>query len=146
MGFAWFYDSHWFLEKSVDPIVPTSYQPLHFSEFVMGHLRNKGKCLGEKSYVNTHPFQWQSFLFCQNGFIDQFKEHESLLASYLSPPYQKQRQGNTDSELLFYLLLSFYDDSKYMKNSILTLSILIKDYIFLNLCISNHGKTPMIEK
>ena len=128
MGFAWFIDSHWYIEKSVDSDIPISYSMIDLSQYVIGHLRHKGNCQGEKSYVNTHPFQWQSYLFCHNGFIQNFKECESMLASHILPCYEKERKGNTDSELLFYVLLSLLESQKTMKQSILSLDQLLTQH------------------
>jgi len=127
MGFAWFIDDHWSMEKSVDESgeIPRSDHWLE-SDYVIGHLRHKGNfCQGDKSNVNTHPFQWQSFLFCHNGYILNFHECESMLVSHLLPCYRKERKGETDSELLFYLLLSLLDSQHTMKQSILALDQLL---------------------
>lgn len=54
---------------------------------------------------NTHPFTFGDYAFAHNGSIP---DHEDLV-TLLTPPYLAHRQGTTDSELYFLIVLQFID-------------------------------------
>ena len=56
---------------------------------------------------NCHPFQFAHWLFVHNGLIRDFaKIHRELLLQ-VSPKYFNHMRGSTDSEIIFFLALSF---------------------------------------
>ena len=57
--------------------------------------------------ANCHPFAHQNWSFAHNGQIGGFHKMQRLLKSLLSDELYQARQGTTDSELLFLLLLQF---------------------------------------
>ncbi len=100
-GVAYLQDSQWIIKKSILPIFADSALTECSdtrSKVIILHARRK---IGSDIALhNTHPFHWangkESFVFCHNGFIDE----EILFDSKF------QVQGETDSERLFYSLLS----------------------------------------
>ena len=57
--------------------------------------------------TNCHPFRYGRWLFVHNGFIDQYLQlHRELLLA-VDPKLFTNIEGTTDSELLFYLALTF---------------------------------------
>lgn len=74
------------------------------SETVVAHVRKATE--GEISVLNCHPFQYGPFTFAHNGDIPQFKKIKSRLLREVAPRLRRMIFGETDSELLFYLLLS----------------------------------------
>ncbi len=74
------------------------------SETVLAHLRHATQ--GNKSIVNTHPFQFGNWVFAQNGNIKNFPDIRELLIGLISPRLRRFILGETDSEVLFFLILS----------------------------------------
>src|SRR5690606_29063567 len=60
---------------------------------------------GELSTINTHPFQFGAWVFAHNGNITGFSAVRDQLALKVPPVLRRFILGNTDSEVLFYLIL-----------------------------------------
>ena len=73
------------------------------SETVLAHLRKATQ--GSLSIVNTHPFQYGRWVFVHNGNIGNFTELRDELLQRVPPVLRRYILGDTDSEVLFYLLL-----------------------------------------
>lgn len=111
---------------------PNSKKILHDmdSSIVLGHIRNiyhenmtpKQLC-DEIRIENTHPFQYKDNIFTHHGDLflhynsdlknyqlghsdAPFKKAMKTIHSHILPEFRKQIKGTTDSEILFYLLLS----------------------------------------
>jgi glutamine amidotransferase len=74
------------------------------SETVVAHIRRATQ--GALSPVNAHPFQFGRWIFAHNGNIARFEEHRETLRALIHPSQRRYILGETDSELLFHLLLS----------------------------------------
>jgi glutamine amidotransferase len=78
------------------------------SQTVVAHLRKA--TTGHISMVNCHPFQYGNWIFAHNGQVPQFSDNDGelreALLSDVSPDLRRFVLGDTDSEVLFYLLLS----------------------------------------
>ncbi len=74
------------------------------SETVVAHIRNA--TLGKLSLLNTHPFQLGPWVFAHNGNIKNFDQHRASLQSLVSDKIARYILGNTDSELIFYIILT----------------------------------------
>ena len=59
------------------------------------------------SRTNCHPFAHDKYLFMHNGQIGEYAKVRRQLEALIDDKYYCARQGTTDSELIFYLLLSF---------------------------------------
>ncbi len=59
------------------------------------------------SRSNCHPFAFDKYLFMHNGQIGDYKLVRRELEALIDDKYYCSRQGSTDSELIFYLMLSF---------------------------------------
>ncbi|MDH3350882.1 MAG: class II glutamine amidotransferase [Gammaproteobacteria bacterium] len=57
------------------------------------------------SQVNCHPFQYQQFLWMQNGWIPDFSRVRRRLRDRLSDEFYNMIQGTTDTEHAFALFL-----------------------------------------
>lgn len=73
------------------------------SETVLAHLRKATQ--GELSTLNTHPFQYGTWVFAHNGNIRGFSEIRAGLVEKIPPILRRFILGDTDSEVLFYMLL-----------------------------------------
>jgi len=56
--------------------------------------------------TNSHPFQYQNWLMVHNGLIHEFATVKKKLMEYIDAEYFPYILGSTDSEILFFLLLS----------------------------------------
>jgi glutamine amidotransferase len=74
------------------------------SETVVAHVRKA--TAGNLSLINSHPFQFGKWIFAHNGDIPGFAEHREELVSRIPPVMRRFSLGDTDSEVIFYLLLS----------------------------------------
>jgi predicted glutamine amidotransferase len=87
------------------------------NNLVIAHIRKKTH--GDASMENTHPFHYQNQVFVQNGTIEDFEKHAGLLRSYISSPLKQHIKGETDTECLFFMLLSaikyLQHRAKYLK-------------------------------
>jgi predicted glutamine amidotransferase len=122
IGFAIFYNKEWKIKKSIN-MDHNFINFLSLSDIIIGHLRNKGSCVGDVKIENTHPFQYKEFIFCHNGKIIDFENNINILKNEISPMYLKEIKGETDSEIIFYILISYYQKNKNLKKSIIDLQI-----------------------
>ena len=118
------------------------------------HFRWASKGLDVKE-VNTHPFTYKDITFIHNGSFRPF----DTLAPYISDTYKKLIQGDTDSELYFYYLLTEIDQHgfidgitaalKFIKadidHSSANMMIMNKDY-FVTACRYNQDRIPDLFK
>ncbi|WP_344044432.1 class II glutamine amidotransferase [Nocardioides panacihumi] len=56
---------------------------------------------------NCHPFRWGRWLWMHNGMINGFHEMKRDLMLQVEPSIFADMEGSTDSEMLFFLALSF---------------------------------------
>ncbi|GMV17438.1 MAG: class II glutamine amidotransferase [Polyangiaceae bacterium] len=75
------------------------------SETVLAHVRRATQ--GEKSVLNCHPFQYGRWVFAHNGDIPGFERHRAALTAEIQPKLRRFVLGDTDSELVFLIFLSF---------------------------------------
>lgn len=73
------------------------------SETVLAHLRKATQ--GSLSIINTHPFQYGQWVFVHNGNIAGFANIRDELIARVPPVLRRFILGDSDSEVLFYLLL-----------------------------------------
>lgn len=114
------------------------------SNLVLGHIRAV-KCPRKSiiSYENCHPFYDDGFLMMHNGLIKDFiyKKHE--IFKKINDKYISRINGQTDSEMIFYLFLSFLESNnpkdiiKSFNKTINYLMNIYKGVISANIVISN---------
>jgi glutamine amidotransferase len=73
------------------------------SETVLAHLRKATN--GSLEVINTHPFQYGQWVFAHNGNIAGFAAIRDELVKRIPPVLRRFILGDTDSEVVFYLLL-----------------------------------------
>lgn len=74
------------------------------SQTVLAHIRRA--TLGINSILNTHPFQYGNWVFAHNGHIKGFSRCRNALLEGIAPELKRFILGKTDSEVIFYYLLS----------------------------------------
>ncbi|MBK7582195.1 MAG: class II glutamine amidotransferase [Myxococcales bacterium] len=75
------------------------------SETVLAHVRRATQ--GEKTVLNCHPFQYGRWVFAHNGDIPEFARHKAALTAEIAPRLRRFVLGDTDSEVVFLIFLSF---------------------------------------
>lgn len=78
------------------------------SDTLLAHLRHA--TVGGARTENTHPFRYRQYLFAHTGTVSAFGALRDRLAESLPEFLQRSVRGDTDSELLFHLFLSFLHD------------------------------------
>lgn len=74
------------------------------AQTVVAHLRKA--TAGRNAMINCHPFQYGHWIFAHNGQIPDFSAHRGAMLGSISPDLRRFVLGDTDSEVLFYMLLS----------------------------------------
>jgi glutamine amidotransferase len=75
------------------------------SHLFIAHVRATTGTAVQRS--NCHPFHYQNWLFVHNGQIREFNTIKRELALAVSPELYGEIIGTTDSEIMFYLALTF---------------------------------------
>jgi glutamine amidotransferase len=79
------------------------------TDLLIGHVRSG--TVGSPRTENTHPFRYRQWLFAQTGTIDAFDKIRGRMLDSLPQFLQRNVRGETDSEVLFHLVLSFLHDA-----------------------------------
>ena len=74
------------------------------SQTVMAHIRKATQ--GERSTLNSHPFQYGRWVMAHNGDVPGFGEGREELVQRIAPVFRRFLLGDTDSEVIFHLFLS----------------------------------------
>ncbi len=74
------------------------------SQTVVAHVRKATR--GEKTVLNCHPFQYGRWVFAHNGDVPDFDVHRGALVDRVEPSLRRYILGETDSEVLFFILLT----------------------------------------
>lgn len=107
-GIAYYLENTPHLVKSSDTALNNSlFQKVSgvvSSQTVMAHIRKATH--GVHSILNSHPFQYGSWIFAHNGNIKEFESLRPELGKLIDPELSKFILGNTDSEIIFFIILS----------------------------------------
>jgi predicted glutamine amidotransferase len=74
------------------------------SQTVLAHVRKATR--GDKTVLNCHPFQYGRWVFAHNGDVPHFDRHRAALMAEVAPDLTRFVLGETDSEVLFFVLLT----------------------------------------
>ncbi len=74
------------------------------SETVLAHVRKATQ--GANNVLNCHPFQYGRWTFAHNGDIPEYSKLRPALLKEISPKLRRYVLGDTDSEVVFFILLS----------------------------------------
>ena len=79
------------------------------TDALIGNVRSIAN--GEPRTENTQPFRYRNWLFAHHGTVNQFERLRGRLAESIPDFLRRNVRGETDSELVFYLYLSFLHDA-----------------------------------
>lgn len=82
------------------------------ADVLLGHVRHAS--VGALRTENTHPFRYRSWLWAQTGTILGFERLRERLIQAQPEFLRRNVRGETDSELFFYLFLSFLHDAGHL--------------------------------
>ena len=115
-GIAYISNNKWHVYKNQttynkDDIIVKLLDKIDTSVLI-GHIRYIcPSCAPNINYENTHPFIHGNNIFIHNGLLFDFNINK--ITKYIDEEYFKCIKGDTDSEYMFYLLLSL--KNKYKK-------------------------------
>ena len=79
------------------------------SDLLLAHTRHA--TVGTLCTDNTHPFRYRQWMFADTGTVDGFGTIANKIHDSLPEFLQRSLRGDTDSELLFHMYLSFLHDA-----------------------------------
>jgi glutamine amidotransferase len=85
------------------------------TDALIGHVRHA--TTGAFRTENTHPFRYRLWLFAHTGEIAGFARLRDRLLDSLPKFLKRNVRGDTDSEVFFYLFLSFLHDAGHLEES-----------------------------
>jgi glutamine amidotransferase len=85
------------------------------ADVLLGHVRLAS--VGALRTENTHPFRYRSWLWAQTGTIAGFAQLRERLLEAQPEFLRRNVRGETDSELFFYLFLSFLHDAGHLESA-----------------------------
>jgi predicted glutamine amidotransferase len=84
------------------------------SDLLLGHVR--AATFGAIRTENTHPFRYREWLFAHTGSIDSYPEIRARLLESIPEFLRRDLRGETDSEVLFHVVLSFLHDAGRLRS------------------------------
>jgi len=79
------------------------------ADVLIGHVRTA--TVGTLRTENTHPFRYRQWLFAETGTIPGFESLRERLTTSVPEFLRGNIRGETDSEVMFHVFLSFLHDS-----------------------------------
>lgn len=79
------------------------------TDVLVGHIRQP--TVGNLRTENTHPFRYRDWIFAQTGTVSGFDGLRDTLFEAQPGFLRPNVRGDTDSEVFFYLILSFLHDA-----------------------------------
>nr|WP_281435928.1 class II glutamine amidotransferase [Oricola nitratireducens] len=77
-----------------------------YAHTVVAHVRHA--TVGAQAIENTHPFNHGRWIFAHNGSIQNFPQVRDLMIEHIDPVLRNDIKGETDSEHIFYYLLTLH--------------------------------------
>lgn len=117
------------------------------SHTVIAHIRKATQ--GSHTILNSHPFQYGKWIFAHNGNIKNFEKVKDQLLKLVHHDFKRFILGTTDSEIIFFIILSKLKEKHSLGDAEVDSSILtaaIKESIkkIVNIIGDlNHNNTPI---
>jgi len=110
-GIASFQGGEVLLQRSPRPAAPVDFARAVIelkSDYVLGNVRAPG---AKAAPENTPPYRYRSWVFGHSGRIQSFAAMQGDLLASVPDFLRRSIRGQTESECLFYLVLSFLHDA-----------------------------------
>lgn len=85
------------------------------SDLMIGHVRQA--TIGAIRTENTHPFRCRDWLFAHTGSVSKWDAVRERLTESIPEFLRRNIRGDTDSEVLFHLVLSFLHDAGRLRDA-----------------------------
>lgn len=85
------------------------------ADLVVGHVRKPS--VGALRTENTHPFRYRQWLFAHTGSVEGLGSVRDRVVESVPEFLRSGIRGETDSEILFHVFLSFLHDSGHLGQS-----------------------------
>jgi glutamine amidotransferase len=92
------------VDRAIDDQIFHKVSGVVSSHTVLAHIRKATH--GSLNILNSHPFQYGNWVFAHNGNLKDFDTYRGKLLNYIDPMLKNFILGTTDSEILFFILLS----------------------------------------
>jgi len=106
-GFGFYQDEILLQRRPKPPAQPVDFyealQSVRTDAFI-GHVR--AGTVGKPKNENTHPFRFRSWLFAHHGTLPAFESHRAAVLELVPDFLRRNIRGETDSEVLFYVVLN----------------------------------------
>jgi glutamine amidotransferase len=117
-GIGWFVDGGAYVIKS-DNAAHASERFRRASHRLMSHtfiVHVRRATVGEVDHLNAHPFRYGRWLFAHNGTVFGFEHLRDWMLADTDPAFHPLVLGDTDSEHLFYWLITRLDRAGINRN------------------------------
>ncbi len=104
------------------------------ADVLVGHVRCA--TVGALRTENTHPFRYRQWLFAKTGTISQFDAIRERLVASVPEFLRGNIRGETDSEILFHVFLSFLHDAGKL-NDTLVAEPVVRDALRSSLAVAD---------
>ncbi len=102
-------------DRAVDDQIFHMISGVVSSQTVIAHIRKATQ--GKLSILNSHPFQYGKWVFAHNGNLKDFDCYKNELMKYIDEDLRRFVLGTTDSEVIFYLLISLIKKKHKLTNT-----------------------------
>lgn len=109
-------------DRAIDDHIFHKVSGVVSSHTVVAHIRKATH--GSLNILNSHPFQYGNWVFAHNGNLKNFDDYREKLLKYIDPKVKKFILGTTDSEILFYILLTLIKKKQPLSKTDIDLSLL----------------------
>ena len=114
------------------------------ADLMIGHVRSA--TVGGLRAENTHPFRYREWLSAHTGSIERYERLRPRLLESIPEFLRKNLRGDTDSEVVFHLILSFLHDAGRLNDGttdVRTLSTALSSTAsLLDHLVAEEGGTP----
>ncbi len=95
-------------DRAIDDQIFHKVSGVVSSQTVLAHIRKATQ--GKLNLLNSHPFQYGKWVFAHNGNLKNFENYKDQLKKLVAPDLRRFILGTTDSEIIFFLLLTILKD------------------------------------
>jgi predicted glutamine amidotransferase len=114
------------------------------ADIILMHTRTA--TVGSARPENVHPFRFQDWLFAHNGTLAGFETFKEDLQHHMPPFILRGIKGDTDSQYIFHLFLSFLYDAGMLNRpnpgSRAVRDALVRTFATLDEFAKNNGEGP----
>jgi len=93
------------------------------TDTLIGHVR--AGTVGKPKNENTHPFRFRSWMFAHHGTVPSFDKIRGELLSGVPDFLERNVRGQTDSELLFHVVLGYLHEANRLDDPNVSTTVVV---------------------